>query len=60
MIELLRVDFRIVGLHRDENGGITGESVVGEGTAHAAGLDDLPRGIRDAVEKANAETPAEE
>ena len=54
-VELLRLDFRIVGLVRDENGQITGEQVLGEGTAHAAGLDDLPESIRKVVDEANAE-----
>jgi hypothetical protein len=59
-IELLRVDFRIVGIERDEDGQITGERVLGDGTAHPAGLDKLPDSVRKVVDEANAEpeTPA--
>lgn len=52
-IELLRVEFRIVGLSRDENGEITGSDVLADGVAYPTGLDDLPASIRRVVAEAN-------
>lgn len=49
-LELLRVEFRIVGLVRDPDGGIVGERHLADGVAYPAGLDDLAASVRRTVE----------
>lgn len=56
MFELLRVEFRVVALARDEDGTVTGEQSVVEGAAYPAGLDRIADAAREAIEKANAES----
>lgn len=58
-VELLRVEFRIVGLNRDEKGDITGSDVIADGVAYPTGLDDLPASIRRVVDEANTSAEPE-
>lgn len=56
-VELLRVDFRVVALERDDEGVPTGERVLADGQAFAGGLDDLPAAVRKVlVEYADTKT----
>lgn len=49
MIELLKVEFRVVGLLRDEDGSVREEVTVAQGAAYAAGLDNLADEVRKIV-----------
>jgi hypothetical protein len=51
MSELLRVEFRIVMLDRDENGVICGERPIAEGTVSPARLDEFPDAVREHASK---------
>jgi hypothetical protein len=50
-LELLRVEFRVIGLHRDEDGTILGEEPIGEGAVYPSGLDEFADKVRAHVEK---------
>lgn len=54
-LELLKVEFQIVGLRRDEDGTPVEEVPLAQGSAYAKGLDSLPDEVRSVVEQAAKE-----
>jgi hypothetical protein len=51
-IELLRVEFRVVALERDDSGVPVAEHELAQGVAYPGRLDELPDSIRSYVEQA--------
>lgn len=50
-LELLRVEFVVVGLERDdETGEIRGERPLAQGTAYPSGLTEFPAKVQEIVE----------
>lgn len=58
MLELLRVEFRVIGLERDNNGVAQAERVLGEGAVYPVALDMLPSEIRELVDQRNEQSDA--
>lgn len=56
MLELLRVEFRVIGLERDGNGVAQAERALGEGAVYPVALDELPNEIRGLVDQRNRES----
>jgi hypothetical protein len=51
-IELLRVEFRVVALVRDDEGVPSAEQALAEGAVYPAALDKLPDEVRRIVQEA--------
>ena len=52
-VELLRVEFRIYAIERNEDGNISGERVIGDGVAYPPGLPLIPDEINKVILQAN-------